>query len=65
MAPRSGRSPERTAEENIITGAKAVFDYYEGIKDAFTDINKKVETSADTANKLRISFQQSFGMFLH
>ena len=63
MAPRSGRSPERTAEENIITGAKAVFDYYEGIKDAFTDINKKVETSADTANKLRISFQQSFGMF--
>jgi len=49
--------------EKLAIQGKVLYDVYGGVKDAFTDINKKLTDSAGAANKLRIEFQQTFGMF--
>lgn len=50
-------------EEKLLTVTKSLFDYTKGVKDAFSGVLEKVDDATNSANKLRIQFQQSFGMF--
>lgn len=54
---------EVSAEEKILSSGKALFDLAKGTKDAFSDIVTKIDDSVTSSNKLRIQFQQTFGMF--
>ena len=49
--------------EKLAIQGKVLYDVYTATTDAFTQLNQKIVSSADSANRLRIQFQQSFGMF--
>jgi transcriptional regulator with XRE-family HTH domain len=48
---------------NIAIDLKAIYDSSEAINAVFSQIGTKLGDQADVANKLRVGFQQSFGIF--
>ena len=64
MAPKDPNvSTASDKIQDLVAAGTAFFNAQKAFSDAFSDMSGKLDTAINLANKLRIGFQQSFGLF--